>query len=137
MSVLIIDDEQIILDSLAAIFKRHGIEAETESNPLEALRRYRERHFNIVLVDVLMPEMNGVEVVRAIKRTNPLCNIIIMTAFSNMMHVVDCIEAGAVDYITKPFSDLHVLLNVVQTTIERVNRWSTSFGLKVSGAQDA
>jgi DNA-binding NtrC family response regulator len=130
MSVLIIDDEQIILDSLAVIFKRKNIAAETENNPVEALQRYRRHHYNIVLVDVLMPEMNGVDVVRTIKQINPLCNIIVMTAFSNMMHVVDCIEAGAVDYITKPFSDMDILLNVVRTTIERVERWSASFGLK-------
>ncbi|MBD3420483.1 MAG: response regulator [Chitinivibrionales bacterium] len=131
MNIIIIDDEEIILQSLAVIFKRDGLEVTTEANPLEALKLYEKQNFNIVLVDVLMPEMKGAEVIRNIKNMNPLANIIVMTAFSNMTHVVECIEAGAFDYITKPFSDINLLLKVIRSTVQRVERWRQSFGIEL------
>jgi DNA-binding NtrC family response regulator len=128
-NILIIDDEEVILHSLAIMFKNEGIEVDTESRPIKALERYRGNAYGIVLVDILMPEMRGEEVIRAVKSLNPLCNIIVMTAFSNMTHVVDCIEAGAVDYITKPFVDIGLLLDIVCAAIHRVERWQRSFGI--------
>lgn len=133
MTVFIIDDEEIILQTLAAVFKRRGIEAETEADPVEAVKRFEQGNYKVVLVDVLMPGMKGVEVIRRIKRLKPLTNVIVMTAFSNMAHVVECIEAGAVDYVTKPFTDFGLIVDVVSTTIERVCRWSRSFGVEQAG----
>ena len=131
MSILIIDDEEIILQTLSAIFKREGIEADVESNPVTALKRYEQNRYNVALVDILMPEMKGAEVIKAIKAINPLCNIIVMTAFSKMAYVVECIEAGAVDYLTKPFADISLLLNIIRSALERVDRWKMSFGLNI------
>ncbi len=128
--VMIIDDEEIIIRSLKTIFKRSGIETTGYTDPIDALQQYRENHVNIALVDVLMPKMHGSEVIGEIKRINPLCNIIVMTAFSSMAHVVECIEAGAFDYITKPFTDISLLLKIVNCAVERVDRWYNSFGLK-------
>ncbi|MBD3316633.1 MAG: response regulator [Chitinivibrionales bacterium] len=132
-AVFIIDDEEIICKSLEAVFRRHGIETMYETNPLEALRRYELRNYNVVLVDVLMPQMKGSEVIARLKRMNPMCNIIVMTAFSNMTHVIECVEAGAADYITKPFSDVELLMHVVGCALERVSRWRRSFGLEPKG----
>lgn len=132
--ILVIDDEDIILQSLKVIFQRAGIETDTESNPVSAIKRYGDVMYNVVLVDVLMPQMRGVEVIRAIKEINPLCNVIVMTAFSNMVHVIDCIEAGAQDYLTKPFTDMKLLIDIVRHTLDRVERWKKSFGLELHRA---
>ena len=131
MSILIVDDEEIILQTLSAVLRRKGLTPVVECDPVRAVRNYEQRPHNVVLVDVLMPGMNGVEVVRRVKRMNPLCNVIVMTAFSNMEHVVECIEAGAVDYVTKPFTDLGVVTGIVLAAQERVERWSRSFGIDV------
>ncbi len=131
-SLLIIDDEEIILQTLQIIFRKNGIAAEIESNPLTAIERYEQKNFNVVLVDVLMPQMLGSEVIQKIKSINPLCNIIMMTAFSSMAKVIECIENGAVDYVTKPFTDIPLLLEITQQTIQRVNRWEHSFGITSS-----
>jgi two-component system NtrC family response regulator len=130
--ILIVDDEPIILQTLKIIFKRAGIEVDTESDPENAISRFIDTPYNIALVDVLMPEMQGAEVIRAFKKENPLCNIVVMTAFSTMTRVVECIEAGAFDYVTKPFTDVGLLVGVVKTSIERVERWKKSFGVELN-----
>jgi CheY-like chemotaxis protein len=135
VSILIVDDEEIILQTLSVVLRRKGLTPVVESDPVRAVKNYEHRPHNVALVDVLMPGMNGVEVVRRVKRMNPLCNVIVMTAFSNMEHVVECIEAGAVDYVTKPFTDLGVVTGIVLAAQERVERWSRSFGIDVVAGQ--
>ncbi len=131
--ILIIDDEAIILQSLALLFRQETITVDTESDPRTAVERYRQHHYGIVLVDVVMPGMHGSQVIKAVKDINPLCNVIVMTAFSNMTHVIDCIEAGATDYVTKPFTDVSILISVVKSAQDRISRWRQAFGLKTPG----
>lgn len=131
--ILVIDDEENILQTLGVMFKCNGIEVVTETNPLKAIELFKENNFDVVLTDIVMPEMRGVEVIRRVKEINPLCNVIIMTAFSTMAYVVECIEAGAVDYVTKPFVEIELLLGVVREAQNRVERWRNSFGLVIPG----
>jgi two-component system NtrC family response regulator len=134
-AIFIIDDEEIICRSLEAIFRRHGIEAVYDTSPVTALARYEACNYNVVLVDVLMPEMQGRDVITRLKQMNPMCNIIVITAFSNMTHVIECVEAGAFDYITKPFTDVELLMSVVRGALERVGRWRRSFGIELMGGE--
>jgi DNA-binding response OmpR family regulator len=127
---MIIDDEPAICKTLQAILRRKGFDITYHTDPAQALEAYARQSCNVVLVDVLMPRMSGREVIARIKDMNPLCNVIVMTAFSKMTHVVACIEAGAVDYITKPFTDLSLLARVVEDAVVRVQRWSRSFGVQ-------
>jgi DNA-binding NtrC family response regulator len=127
--ILILDDETIILQSLATLFGSEGIAVDTECLPLRAIERVAAEHYGVVLVDIIMPQMTGVEVIRAVKSIDPLCNIIVMTAYSSMRYVVECIEAGAGDYLTKPFVDAEILLHTVRDALARVERWRQSFGI--------
>jgi CheY-like chemotaxis protein len=129
MSLLIIDDEKILLKALKVFFESRGLHVQTETDAIEAIARFRDHNFQIVLVDVIMPNLDGAEVIRRIKSVNPLCNCIVMTAYSSMSHVIECIEAGAVDYIMKPFTDMEFLYSIVKVTLERTGRWSRSFGV--------
>ena len=131
-AILIVDDEEIILQNLWVIFKREGIEVDTETDPLKAIERYREKNYGTVLLDIIMPRMNGFEVVRTLKEINPLVNVIMMTAFSTMSYVIECIEAGAVDYLTKPLLDTGLVIDVCRQSQSRVERWKKSFGLSVA-----
>jgi two-component system response regulator HydG len=132
MKLFIIDDESGTLDALEIMFSREGYEVDCESDPQKAVSRYPESLYNVVLCDVQMPGMSGVEVTRQIKRINPLANVIIMTAYSNMSRVIACIEAGACDYITKPFTDTDLVTGIVHTAVERAHRWQQSFGVRVT-----
>lgn len=135
-SIIVIDDEEIILNSLSILFGGEGLRVDTEKNPIEALRRFGENDYSIMLVDIVMPGMRGPDLIRKVKEMNPLCNCIVMTAYSNMSHVVECIEAGAVDYITKPFTDTKLLMNIVREAVERVFRWKQSFGVEFKKIMD-
>jgi DNA-binding NtrC family response regulator len=137
-NILVIDDEEIILNSLSILFGGKGLRTDTESDPLKALQRFGERDYSIVLVDIVMPKMRGPDLIRKIKEMNPLCNCIVMTAYSNMCNVVECIEAGAIDYITKPFIDTGLLMDIVHEAVQRVLRWKQSFGIgfKEAGTEE-
>lgn len=127
---LIVDDEKDLLSSLKTHFELEGIAVDTLDSPLEALERLKVEPYNVILTDIKMPGMDGVEFMRAAKRLNPLCNIMIITAYSNMNYVVECFSAGACDYFTKPFHDMEVLVGEVKRAIERVTRWRKAMGFE-------
>lgn len=126
--LLIIDDEEEILESLRRRFELEGILVRTCQNPEEALNLMTQNHYNIVITDIKMPKMNGIELLNALKNVNPLCNIIMITGFSNMSFVVECLSSGACDYFTKPFDNLDILVEATQQAIKRVYRWKESMG---------
>jgi len=134
--IFVIDDEEIILNSLSILFGGEGLHADTENDPIKAFQRFKENDYSIVLIDIEMPGMRGPDLIRKIKEINPLCNCIVMTAYSNMCNVVECIESGAIDYITKPFIDTGLLMDIVHEAIRRVIRWKQSFGIGFQESRD-
>ncbi len=128
--VLIVDDEKDLLNSLQTHFSLEGIESDISSDPREAIDMMAENLYNIVLTDIRMPGMDGIELLHAIKDINPLCNVIIITAYSNMNYIIDGFSAGACDYFSKPFNDIDVLVTAVKNSIERVSRWRKGMGFR-------
>jgi len=105
--VLIIDDEQDILDVLARFFSRKNkFETVICSNPIQAVELVKNGNFSLVLSDIMMPEMNGIEVLKAIKASRPSTHVVMMTAFSTLDRILECEKLGAKDYVTKPFISL-------------------------------
>ena len=133
MNLLIIDDEQEILHMLRRNFEPEGYRVTVTTNPLEALELMKLELFNLILTDIKMPEMSGVEVLRQVKKINPLANVIMMTGYSSMDKVVDCLSHGAVDYFTKPIKDLNALLESINQARARVIRWRSAMGVNMRG----
>ena len=106
MKLLIIDDEQKILSMLKRNLSLEGYEVTAVTEPHEAIGLMKTELFNLVLSDIKMPGMNGVDLLKELKQINPLANIIMMTGYSSMFSVVDCLGSGAVDYFVKPFDNL-------------------------------
>jgi len=79
------------------------------------LEKIRKKEFDVILTDLIMPVMGGMEVLMEIKHIKPMANVIIITAFGTIENAVDAIKAGASDYITKPFK-----IDEVQTKIRMV-----------------
>lgn len=127
-TILLVDDEQDLLDSLKRHFEVEGLSVQTCSSAESALQLIQEKNFNIIMTDIKMPGMDGVELLRAIKDMNPLCNVMIMTAYSNMSYLLDCFSAGACDYFAKPFQDMDEVIKAVKTAISRVGRWKEGMG---------
>jgi len=112
--IAIIDDEQDILDTLARFLSRsEKFEIETFINPKSALDSSKQGKFDLILLDIMMPQMNGLDFLEEVKTTNPNQKVIMMTAYSTVDKVIQANKTGANDYVTKPFVSLRDVENKV------------------------
>ncbi|SDL73336.1 response regulator [Halarsenatibacter silvermanii] len=108
-SVLIVDDASFMRLNLKNILDEdYEILGEAE-NGKEAVEKYQELNPDIVTMDITMPEMDGLEAIKAIKDIDPDSDIVVVSAMGQQKMVIDAIEAGAEDFIVKPFEDERVL----------------------------
>ncbi|WP_163325304.1 sigma-54-dependent transcriptional regulator [Draconibacterium mangrovi] len=125
ISMLIVDDEESVRDSLYNWFIEDGYDVDCAANAKEALAKVEARNFDIILADIKMPGMDGLEMHRRIKAFNSAAIVIIMTAFASVETAVQALKDGAFDYITKPFDpdDLsHLIRNAArQITLKNEN----------------
>jgi DNA-binding NtrC family response regulator len=125
ISILIVDDEESVRDSLYNWFKEDGYIVECAENAKEALSILESSNFDIILADLKMPGMDGLEMQRRIRALNKDAIVIIMTAFASVDSAVRALKDGAFDYITKPFDpdDLsHLIRNATrQITLKAEN----------------
>ena len=103
-SVLIVDDEKNIRLTLSQTLEGRGVETETAANGEEALAKLKEREFSLILLDLKMPGIDGMEVLRQISKIRPDIRIIIITAYGTIESAVEAMKLGAADFIQKPFS---------------------------------
>jgi len=103
ISLLIVDDEDSVRDSLYNWFIEDGYEVDCAANAKEALMKIEAGIFNIILADIKMPGMDGLEMHRRIKTIDSEAIVIIMTAFASVETAVQALKDGAFDYVTKPF----------------------------------
>lgn len=121
--VLIVDDEEEILFALSTHLQLQGYQVDTSADPVEALKRISFEKFEMVISDINMPKMTGIELLRSIKVHDNTIQVIIITAYSTLDKAIDCWETGASDYILKPFADLDEIATIVRLTSERIRRW--------------
>ena len=101
-TVLVVDDNEDLLETFSRILKRRGFEVETAENGAAAVDRYKERAFDVTLMDIVMPKMNGLEAFRKIKEFDPEASVILMTAFSEEELIEMARSEGARRVINKP-----------------------------------
>ncbi len=100
--LLIVDDESTLCDSLRRVFEREGYEVATAGRAEEALQLFEEGAFDLILSDILLPGMDGIEFLEAVKKQAPEQIVIVMTASASIDTAVGALRAGAHDYILKP-----------------------------------
>lgn len=115
--ILIVEDEPRMRDILRDYFHAHGVEADLAADGAAGLDRFRERDYDAVLLDVMMPGLDGYGVCRAIRRESRV-PILFLTALGGETHALEGYGLGADDYVTKPFS-LAVLLAKTEALIRR------------------
>ncbi|MFA6584198.1 MAG: response regulator [Elusimicrobiaceae bacterium] len=120
--LLIVDDEKYILDLLCETFKSDNIEVFCAKDGKEALDYVSAHGVDVVVTDIVMPNLNGLQLFYEIRKKNPFAQIIIITGYPSIQNMAEMFEAGASDFLVKPF-DLDVLKNVVTETFVRVERW--------------
>jgi DNA-binding NtrC family response regulator len=117
--ILVVDDEEIVIRSCLRILRDDdAYEAEAVQDGLEALRKIDEGHFDVLILDIMMPRMDGLEVLRRVKETHPDIDVIMVTGLSQIETAVRSMKLGAFDYLPKPF-DPDELKLVVKRALER------------------
>lgn len=108
--VLIVDDAAFMRMMIKDILSKNGYEVAGEAeNGLKAVDKYKELTPDLVLMDITMPEMNGIDAVKAIKGFDPGAKIVMCSAMGQQAMVIESIQAGARDFIVKPFQADRVL----------------------------
>jgi two-component system response regulator RegX3 len=115
--VLVVDDEDAIRDAVAYVLRSDGNEVEVASNGADAVEAVEDRSFDLVVLDVMLPDISGVEVARRVRAESDV-PIIMLTARSSETDLVVGFEAGADDYVTKPFS-VHELVSRARAILRR------------------
>jgi DNA-binding NtrC family response regulator len=108
----IIDDEPIIHDVLGQLLTSEGYEVEPSMSGEEALAKHSSQAFDLILLDLLMPGLDGIEVLKRIKRIDPLAMVIIITAYASVESAISAMKIGAFDYIQKPFKHDDLLMTI-------------------------
>ncbi len=116
--VLVIDDEDIVRTSCSRTLAPAGFEVRLARNGVEGLKILEEGPFDLVLTDLKMPDMDGIEVLRKIKEGWPAVEVIIITGYQTVDTAVKSIKLGAFDYIEKPFTP-DALITAVSKALDR------------------
>ena len=116
--ILIADDEEIVIRSCLRILDGDDFQVEAVQDGREALRKIEENPYDVMILDIMMPNMDGLEVLRRVKETHPNVDVIMITGLSQIDTAVQAMKLGAFDYISKPFEPDELKL-VVQRALER------------------
>jgi DNA-binding NtrC family response regulator len=116
-SILILDDEPIVSKRLKPSLEKKGYEVEAFTESIEALKRTRERRFDIVITDLKMDGLDGMDFLMEVKKQSPSTEVIVITGFATMETAKESFQKGVFDFLAKPFK-----LGEIAEVIERVER---------------
>jgi len=120
--ILCVDDEPVILDSFRKILVLDGYCVDTVETGQEALGLIQKHSYDFVFTDLKMPEMNGLEVTKAVKHIRPDIDVVIITGYATVETAVECMKYGAMDYVEKPFTEDELLEFTRKLLIKREER---------------
>lgn len=121
--VLITDNEEETLDTLKKLLEQEGFTVETTMSTVAAFEKVKEDKYHIVLINVDMPEMDGIKLLKEIKNYDALTQVIMMSRNSTMDKILSSLEYGANDYIMKPIDNKEHLLRVIDYSVQKLERW--------------
>ncbi len=127
--ILIADDEEIVVRSCQRILSAQKFEIDTVSNGLEAIEKVAEKEYDMLILDIMMPKMSGMEVLQRVKETHPDIDVIMITGLNQIETAVEAMKLGAFDYLPKPF-DPEELEMVVERALERRQLLQENVNLK-------
>lgn len=100
--LLIVEDESTLCQSLQRVFRKEGYEVDTAESAETAFKLLRSNSYHLIITDVILPGISGIELLSRYKKDNPRQKVIIMTAYASLSAAVESIKAGACDFIIKP-----------------------------------
>ncbi|HSP15709.1 MAG TPA: sigma-54 dependent transcriptional regulator [Thermoanaerobaculia bacterium] len=119
MRILIVDDEEVLRDVLEVVLRREGFDVVLASSGEEALNLLDGEEVDLVILDIMLPGISGIDTLRAIRISNPQLPVIIITAFSSIDGAIEAMKHGAFHYIPKPFKNEEVILTVNKALEQR------------------
>jgi len=115
--VLLVDDEQLFLESMSKVLKARGYEVGTAAAGVQALEEVEFKPYDVVILDLRMPGMDGIEVLGRIRKSAPLLPVILLSGHADVSRAVEAMQHGAVDYLLKPAS-IEKLCSRIQSALE-------------------
>jgi DNA-binding NtrC family response regulator len=143
--LLIIEDEKITRRSLSDILSTEGYQVYSAEDGEEGLKIFKEENPAIVITDLRLPKLNGIEVLSAIMSVNPACKVILITAYASVDTAIQSLKIGAYDYLTKPFSpeklisilrNINQLNEIISENAELKNRIETLESKSIIGVSE-
>jgi PleD family two-component response regulator len=118
--ILIVDDEMFVRSVLVQVLERYGYAVTEAADGEQALERLKEKKFALVITDIKMPVMSGLEVLKKTRQSYPDTQVIIITSHASLDTAVEALRFGAYDYLFKPFEDLALISAAASRAIETV-----------------
>src|SRR5436853_2346926 len=119
MRVLIVDDEEVLRDVLEVVLRREGFDVVLASSGEEALNVLDTEDVDLMILDVMLPGISGIDTLRAVRISNPNLPVVVITAFSSIDGAIEAMKHGAFHYIPKPFKNEEVILTVNKALEQR------------------
>lgn len=125
--ILIVDDESDIRDALSRHFRFLEYDVDTAANGAEAQQKLEARKIDIVISDIMMPEVDGIDLLRHIRKEYPMAHVIMMTGYVTQENILACMRLGAQICIFKPIEDMAELEEHVKIAEDALQRWKDVF----------
>lgn len=116
--ILVVDDEQSMCEFMEIMLKKEGYIVATSVSSREAIQMAATENYDLIIADLMMPEMSGLELLKKVKRARPGQDFLVMTAFASVDTAIEAMKEGALDYITKPFKVDEIKL-VIEKSVSR------------------
>lgn len=124
--VLLVDDDDDLLAIMSRVLEKAGYEVKTTQSPIQALEWIQSDKFHILVTDIVMPEMDGLDLLKEVKSQRPFIQVMIVTGYSSMQRAVRAMEEGADEYLLKPIESMQEFLERVKQCEEKIHRWRES-----------
>ncbi len=116
--VLLVDDEEEFISVLSERMETRGIKVDTAPSGKEALKKVEERSYDAIILDLQMPEMDGIETLKNLQAINPDLQIILLTGYATLEKGIEAVKLGAMDFLEKP-ADIHKLMEIIKEASNR------------------
>jgi diguanylate cyclase (GGDEF)-like protein len=127
--ILVVDDEETLRTVISQVLLEDGHDVTTAASGEEAVDRFRQSPYPLVLTDIVMGKMSGLDLLKEVKLINPDSLVVVMTSHASLDSATSALRAGAYDYLTKPFEDLDQISMVVNRAMEQVRLIDENHGL--------
>lgn len=120
MKILVVDDEEAVREVLKEVVREAGHECRTAGNAEEGIACLWEEPFQVVITDLRMPGMSGIEFTKMIKQINPETEVLLITSYASLDTALSALRLGAYDYLAKPFDDINLVFSAIERVVEKV-----------------